>query len=221
MNAKSYANHSSLLESLILDIKTKGVASSKVLDALKTVPRHNFVNSALWHKAYEDITLPTSDGQTISQPTIVAQMTELLDVHPRMKVLEIGTGSGYQAAILSQFTDYIYTIERISSLAASARKRFRELGYNSIICREGDGTKGWPDKAPFDRIIVTAGAPIVPASLLNQLANGGKLLIPTGTQEKQVLELYTIKDEKIIREKFNTLLFVPLVGEEGWKKENK
>lgn len=221
MKVKSYTDHGSLHDSLIKHIAAQGVASQPVLEAMRSVPRHLFVNEALWHKAYEDMTLPTSSGQTISQPTIVAQMTELLDIQPNMKVLEIGTGSGYQAAILSQFTNYVYTIERIPSLATTARQRFRELGYNSIICREGDGTKGWPDKAPFDRIIVTAGAPVVPSSLLDQLSPKGKLLIPTGNREEQILELYTVEDHKIIRKKFNTLLFVPLVGEEGWQKESE
>ncbi len=219
MSSKGHTDHSVARTELIKRIAASGTISQPVLDAFEAVPRHNFVDHALWYNAYDDITLPTREGQTISQPTVVAQMTELLDVKPNMKVLEIGTGSGFQAAILAQFSDLIYTIERVPALAKSVRERFRELGYNSIICREGDGTKGWPDKAPFDRIIVTAGAPVVPKSLLNQLAIGGKLLIPTGSRDEQVLELYTVQPDKIVRQRFNTLLFVPLVGDEGWKKE--
>ncbi len=215
---KSSGYHLGLHERLLAQLKKEKGTADHVLQAMRSVPRHFFVNPALEHKAYEDMTLPTSDGQTISQPAIVAQMTELLDVKPGMKVLEIGTGSGYQASILAQYTEAVFTIERVSSLAINARQRFRDLGFNSIICREGDGTKGWPDRAPFHRIIVTAGAPVVPKSLLDQLAPGGKLLIPTGSQDEQVLELYTVNNDRIVREKFNTLLFVPLVGEEGWKK---
>lgn len=216
---KSYLDHTVALERMLETITQNISVSKKTLDAMRNVPRHHFVSEALWHKAYEDITLPTSDGQTISQPTVVAQMTDLLDVESGMSVLEIGTGSGYQAAILSQFSSRIFSIERIGALAETARERFRGLGYNTIICREGDGTRGWPDRAPFDRIIVTAGAPVVPESLLNQLAPNGKLLIPTGSKEEQILELYTLHDKKITREKFDTLLFVPLVGEEGWQKD--
>ncbi len=221
MNSKGHTDHTVAREQLIKKLADTGNFSQPILTAFDSVPRHNFIDQALWYNAYDDITLPTRDGQTISQPTVVAQMTELLDIKPNMKVLEIGTGSGFQAAILSQFTDFVYTIERVPSLAKSVRKRFRDLGYNTIICREGDGTKGWPDKAPFDRIIVTAGAPVVPKSLLNQLAVNGKLLIPTGSREEQVLELYTVETNKIVRQRFNTLLFVPLVGDEGWTKEIK
>ncbi len=221
MNSTGHTDHAVAREELIRKLRDTGNFSHSTLAAFEAVPRHYFIDKALWYNAYDDITLPTRDGQTISQPTVVAQMTDLLDIKPNMKVLEIGTGSGFQAAILSQFTDLVYTIERVPSLAKSVRERFRSLGYNTIICREGDGTKGWPDKAPFDRIIVTAGAPIVPKSLLNQLAVGGKLVIPTGSLDEQVLELYTVETDKIVRQRFNTLLFVPLVGDEGWTKERK
>lgn len=216
---KSYTDHGVSSENLITLIRQSGVISEPVLEAFRNVARHNFVTEALWHKAYADMTLPTSDGQTISQPTIVARMTELLNVQKGMKVLEIGTGSGYQAAILAQLTHSVFTIERISSLAVKARQKFKDLGINTIICREGDGTKGIPDKAPFDRIIVTAGAPVVPESLLEQLAIGGILVIPTGPREGQILERYTKFHDKIIHEQFEPLLFVPLIGENGWSPD--
>jgi len=213
---KSYTEHGISLENMITVIRNSGISDERIIDAFRAVPRHLFVTEALWHKAYEDMTLPTSDGQTISQPTIVARMTDLLDLQPGMKVLEIGTGSGYQGAILAQLTRSVFTIERIGSLAIKARHRFRSLGLNTIICREGDGTKGIPDKAPFDRIIVTAGAPVVPESLFNQLAVGGKMVIPTGPREGQLLERYTKMNDRIILEQFEPLLFVPLIGENGW-----
>jgi len=218
VSGKSYTEHSISLRNLINLIRSMGTISERTISAIESVPRHLFVTEALWHKAYEDMTLPTSDGQTISQPTIVARMTELLDVQSGMKVLEIGTGSGYQGAILAQLTKNVFTIERIGSLAAKARQRFRELGLNTVICREGDGTKGIPDKAPFDRIIVTAGAPVVPDSLLEQLAMNGKMVIPTGPREGQVLERYTKTATGIVHEQFEPLLFVPLIGDEGWKQ---
>ncbi len=219
MIGKSYTDHAISLENLITVIRQSGVTSEPIIEAFRAVPRHHFVTEALWHNAYADMTLPTSDGQTISQPTIVARMTDLLNVQEGMKVLEIGTGSGYQAAILAQLTRSVFTIERISSLAIKARQKFRDLGINTIICREGDGTKGIPDKAPFDRIIVTAGAPVVPESLLAQLAVGGILIIPTGPREGQILERYTKMSDKIIHEQFEPLLFVPLIGENGWSAD--
>lgn len=207
------------LDQLVQKLKDMDIASDRVIELFRVVKRENFVAPIFVDKAYIDMTLPTSDNQTISQPSVVAQMTELLDVQPMMNVLEIGTGSGFQAAILSKLTERtIYTIERIPSLATSARERFRQLGFNNIICRTADGTKGMPDKAPFDRIIVTAGAPIVPNSLVDQLKVGGKLLIPRGDSEKQFLELYTKnEDNQLLCKKFNTLSFVPLIGEEGWR----
>ena len=162
-------------------IKERGIADPEVLRAMSTVPRHLFVPDYLRRQAYTDGPLPIGHGQTISQPYIVAFMTEILHVKPQHRVLEIGTGSGYQAAVLAELTDRVYTMEIIPELADTADKRLKETGYSSVNVRQGDGYHGWPDAAPFDAIVVTAAAEFIPPPLLQQLKEGGRMIIPVGS----------------------------------------
>lgn len=199
-------------------IEKRGVSDPEVLRAMSEVPRHLFVEEALAFKAYSDNPLPIGEGQTISQPYIVARMTELLKVKPGMKVLEIGTGSGYQAAVLANLGASVYSVERIRKLLTVARERFAELNLSKFIkTRQDDGTMGWPLAAPFDRIIVTAGGPEVPAPLVDQLAEGGRLVIPVGDQRRtQRLVLVTKINGEKTEEDMGSVAFVDLVGKHGW-----
>ncbi len=201
-------------------IEARGVTDPGVLDALRAVPRHLFVSEALMDQAYGDFPLPIGDKQTISQPFIVAEMTQALQLDEDDRVLEIGTGSGYQAAVLAQIAYRVYTIERIENLLEKARCLFAELGYANIATRLSDGTTGWPEKSPFDAIIVTAGAPAIPRLLVAQLAVGGRMVIPVGNQYCQ--ELIKIhKDQGGIRQtSLGGCRFVKLVGQDGWKEED-
>ena len=165
----------------------RGIKDPKVLDAMRKVPRHRFVSQALRNRAYDDCPLPIGHSQTISQPYIVALMTEILEMTGGERVLEIGTGSGYQAAILAEIANKVFTIERHSGLGSQARKALDELGYDNIVMRTGDGTIGWKQFAPYDRIMVTAGAPQVPESLVKQLADKGRMVIPVGDKFGQDL----------------------------------
>lgn len=198
-------------------IKSRGITDSNVLSAMTKVPRHLFVSEALMDQAYGDHPLPIGEQQTISQPYIVAEMTQALSLGQDDRVLEIGTGSGYQAAILAEIAFRVYTIERIYSLFVKTRKLFDELKYHNIVTKYSDGTSGWSDQSPFDAIIVTAGAPEIPNVLLNQLAVGGRMIIPVGDQHTQELvKLY--KDEKGIHtSNLGGCRFVKLVGEHGWR----
>jgi len=210
------------MKKMLMQLIQGGLTDKKVIDAMASVPRHLFVDGPLSAKAYEDITLPIgNNGQTISQPSIVAKMTSLLDVSEGMKVLEIGTGSGYQAAILARFTRRLFTVERLSPLLELAKKRHSNLGLTNISHRLGDGTLGWPGQGVFDRIIVTAGAPLpfLPTCpLFEQLAPGGKLMIPVGTREEQRLTLYTKNEDGTMTfNKYDTATFVPLIGKYGWE----
>ena len=199
-------------------IEARGVTDRKVLDALNKVPRHLFISEALWDQAYGDFPLPIGEHQTISQPYIVAEMTQALQLNEEDSVLEIGTGSGYQAAILAEIAFRVYTIERIHSLFRKSRKLFDELRYYNIITKYSDGTIGWEDESPFDAIIVTAGAPEVPKFLLNQLSKGGRMVVPVGDQYSQELIKF-YKDEKgIHKTNLGGCRFVKLVGEYGWKE---
>ncbi len=163
---------------LVRDIAASGVRDSAVLEAMRSVPRHEFVHPEYRAQAYEDHPLPTELGQTISQPSVVATMTELLRPRPGMKVLEIGTGSGYQAALLARIGCRVFTIEILERLASTARERLKRLGYGGVAVRTGDGYLGWPEEAPFEGIIVTAGAPQVPVELVRELARGGRMVVP-------------------------------------------
>ncbi|AOY57854.1 MULTISPECIES: protein-L-isoaspartate(D-aspartate) O-methyltransferase [Desulfococcus] len=200
-------------------IEARGVSDPRVLDAMRRVPRHLFVSEALEDQAYGDFPLPIGDGQTISQPYIVAEMTQALKVGEKDRVLEIGTGSGYQAAVLAQIVYRVYTIERIHALYIKTRRLFDNLKYHNIVTRYADGTSGWREESPFDAIIVTAGAPIVPQPLIDQLTPGGRLVIPVGDQYIQDL-VRIEKDERGVHQtSLGGCRFVKLVGEYGWKKE--
>ncbi len=181
-------------------LKPRGIRCQRVLDAFLKVPRHKFVPEKLQQDAYRDCPLPIGEGQTISQPYMVASMTEALEVEPGHRVLEIGTGSGYQAAILAELGAEVYTVERIPSLAEQAERRLAELGYR-VHLRVGDGTLGWPEEAPFDRIIVTAGAPSLPPPLADQLAEGGRLAIPIDEGFSQVLCIYRRDKDRLNEER--------------------
>ncbi len=205
-------------ESLIKKLRGKGIRDERVLEAFRKVPRHLFVDGAMYAQAYDDNALPIGSGQTISQPYVVALMTELLELKKDQKILEIGTGSGFQAAVLAQFSRRVYTIERHRALGESARKKLRELGYENIVFKTGDGTLGWPQYAPFDKIIVTAGAPALPETLAGQLGIGGRLLIPTGDRESQQLEIYDREPGGISKRVLGGVIFVPLIGKQGWEE---
>jgi protein-L-isoaspartate(D-aspartate) O-methyltransferase len=190
-----------------------------VLEAMGKVPRHLFVLEDYRDSAYEDRPLPIGEGQTISQPYMVAIMTQSLELQGREKVLEVGTGSGYQTAILSELAQKVFTIERIPALTARARKVLGELGYSNISFLSGDGSRGWPEEAPFDGIIVTAGSPDVPPTLKSQLAEEGRLVIPTGPRYTQTLYKLTRHGDRFSEEDVTGCVFVPLVGDYGWKEE--
>ena len=198
-------------------IEARGIKDPMVLAAFRKVPRHLFVSEALRDQAYGDYPLPIGEQQTISQPYIVAEMTQALKLNKGDRVLEIGTGSGYQAAILSQLVYRVYTIERIRSLYMQARSLFDKLHYHNIVTRCADGTKGWESESPFDAIVVTAGAPEIPDALVKQLVAGGRMVVPVGDQHTQdLIEIY--RDENSIQQtNLGGCRFVKLVGEHGWK----
>ena len=198
-------------------IMARGIDNERVLAAMSAVPRHLFVDEAMAAEAYEDYPLPIGLGQTISQPYVVALMSQLLEAAPNMKVLEIGTGSGYQAAVLSEMGLDVYTVERMRELYMRTSSLLRKLKYFHIACRLGDGTLGWPEEAPFARILVTAGGPFIPEPLLEQLADPGILLMPVGARarEQQLVRVYK-QDGKINRENLGAVSFVDLVGNHGW-----
>ena len=197
----------------------RGIKDERLLTAMRKVPRHLFVDESIQHKAYEDVALPIGEGQTISQPYMVAIMTELLELKGSEKVLEVGTGSGYQAAILAELSKVVYTVERFEALAQKAREKFRFLGYINIYVRVGDGTLGWPEEAPFDRIIVTAGTPRIPEPFIQQLSQGGIIVAPVGERFAQQL-VKVRKSAEGLSEAYHTMcVFVPLVGKYGWDRD--
>jgi protein-L-isoaspartate(D-aspartate) O-methyltransferase len=200
-------------------IEARGVRDPRVLSAFRAVPRHLFVSEALREQAYGDYPLPIGEQQTISQPYIVAEMTQALELGPDDRVLEIGTGSGYQAAILAQIVYRVYTVERKRALYMQTRNLFDKLNYHNIVTKYADGTKGWQEESPFDAIVVTAGAPELPEVLITQLAEGGRLVVPVGNQHTQ--ELIKICREKgdVQQTNLGGCRFVKLVGEHGWKEQ--
>jgi protein-L-isoaspartate(D-aspartate) O-methyltransferase len=200
---------------LIEELRYKGISDRRLLEAIYKVPREKFISDALRKYAYEDNALPIECSQTISQPFTVAYMTQALDVKEGCKVLEIGTGSGYQTAILREMGADVYSVERIERLYENAQKVLSELNYK-VHLKLDDGTLGWGEFAPYDRIIVTAGAPEVPEHLLDQLIAGGIIVIPVGTKENQRLYVGTKADDGTIFKKYDYFRFVPLIGEEGW-----
>jgi protein-L-isoaspartate(D-aspartate) O-methyltransferase len=195
----------------------RGLKNQRILNAFLDVPRHKFVEEYLKYKAYDDYPLSIGYGQTISQPYMVALMTEALDPKPEEKILEIGTGSGYQTAILSRLCSTVYSIERISTLASRARKTLDELGYYNIHIRIGDGTMGLQQDAPYDGIIVTAGAPYVPEALIAQLTEEGRIIIPVGDQNIQDLRRLTRTTDGVKEESLGGCRFVKLIGKNGWQ----
>lgn len=195
----------------------RGISDQRVLDAMQTVPRHIFVEDALQAQAYSDYPLPIGEGQTISQPFIVALMTQMLELQGHEKVLEIGTGCGYQTAVLARLCDQVYTIERIKKLMARARINFDRAGCFNTLGKMADGTKGWPQHAPYDAIIVTAGGPEIPEALLEQLADPGIMVIPVGDLNSQQLTKITKKEGQVSFETRERVKFVNLIGAQGWK----
>jgi len=195
----------------------RGISDRRVLDAFEKVQRHKFVPADMQNIAYADNHLPVGEGQTISQPYMVALMTEQLALKGDEKVLEIGTGSGYQAAILAELARDIYSIERFAILAEKAKNILGGLGYKNVLIMTGDGTIGWAEHAPFDRIIVTAGAPHIPETLFTQLKDGGRMVLPVGGNLSQVLTVVEKKNNRISTRDICGCVFVPLIGKEGWK----
>lgn len=194
-------------------IVARGVRDPRVLHVMREVPRHLFVDAAHQSQAYEDHPLPIAGNQTISQPYIVALMTELLDLQPGERVLEIGTGSGYQSAVLSRLARDVYSIEIVPELARVSSERLRELGFQNVTVREGDGYRGWPEHAPFDGIVVTAAPPRIPEPLLDQLAPGGRMVIPVGDFFQELKVFSKDKNGKVTEKDILPVRFVPMTGE--------
>ncbi|MFP4084342.1 MAG: protein-L-isoaspartate(D-aspartate) O-methyltransferase [Desulfonatronovibrio sp.] len=194
----------------------RGITDPRVLNAMRSVPRHRFVEAGQEDIAYSDQPLPIGQQQTISQPYIVALMTQALELKPEDRVLEIGTGSGYQAAVLAELAHTVYTIEKIEPLLEQARTVLKALGYDNVISKLHNGTQGWPQHAPYNAIMVTAGAPEVPRPLLEQMEEGGRMVIPVGDQTLQEMLKVTRKNGNVQMEKIGGCRFVPLRGEHGW-----
>lgn len=201
---------------LVRKLRQKGIRDERLLEAVNRVPRHAFFDDALLSHAYEDKAFPIGEGQTISQPYTVAFQTEKLEIKPGDKVLEIGTGSGYQACVLLEMGAKVYTIEFNRKLYQRTREFLPELGYHPFFFF-GDGSKGLPVRAPYDKIIVTAGAPVIPTALVEQLAENGIMVVPVGNREKQKMLKLTKRGGKLLQEEFDFFSFVPLLGEQGWK----
>ena len=213
IDSETQARRHEMVES---QIAQRGIRDEHVLDAMKRLPRELFLPPDQVHYAYEDRALPVGQGQTISQPYIVALMTESLQVAPAQRVLEIGTGTGYQTAILASLAGLVYSVERIETLSIDARQRLGSLGIENVTFRVGDGSLGWPEQAPFDRIIVTAAAPKMIQSLIDQLADGGRLVIPVGDEGTQQLTTVQRQHGKIIKRPSIAVRFVKLIGESGF-----
>ncbi len=197
-------------------LRRRGLRDERVLEAMLRVPRHEFVSASYLHAAYEDRPLPIGETETISQPYIVAAMTQAVEVHPGDRALEIGTGSGYQTALLAQLGAKVYSVERSPQLAEAARARLARLGVSSVEVLLGDGSEGYAPEAPYQVIVVTAAAPNVPQPLLDQLAEGGRMVIPVGDQFHQVLVLISKEKESVSRRTLDACQFVPLIGKHGW-----
>ena len=201
---------------LVEALQERGVRDLAVLHAFDQTPRHLFVPTAMRHRAYEDSALPIGNGQTISQPSTHARYLELLALTGKERVLEIGTGSGYQTVLLSHLASQVFSIERVGTLVTKARDAIRAAGASNVSLLAGDGTLGWRDYSPYDAILVTAGSPTVPTPLAEQLADGGRLLIPIGDREEQILTLFTRRGEALERRDIGAARFVPLIGKYGW-----
>ena len=202
---------------LVEQLQDQGLRDLSVLKAISETPRHLFVPTGVRHRAYEDSALPIGNGQTISQPSIHARYLELLELTGKEKVLEIGTGSGYQTALLAKLASQVFTIERIGSLLERAKDILRQVGASNVSYMLGDGTLGWSQFAPYDAILVGAAAPEIPPAYIEQLAEGGRLLIPLGGREEQVLHLFTRRGDQLERKDIAPVRFVPLVGKHSWE----
>lgn len=200
-------------------LKARGIIDDKVLLAFDKIPRHKFVLEAFVNQAYSDMPLPIGEKQTISQPYVVAYMLEKIHLLEKDRVLELGTGSGYQTALLSVLVSQVYTIERIHSLSIRARKILESINCNNVVYKTGDGTLGWREMHPFDAIIVSAAAPSIPSILIEQLADNGRLIIPVGNDSEQELIFLKKTGQDIIQEKLGNVKFVPLIGKFGWNKQ--
>ncbi len=197
---------------LVARLREQGIVDEKVLGQIGSLPRHIFIDEALAHRAYEDTSLPIGHSQTISQPFIVALMTQLLTEVPRAKVLEVGTGSGYQTALLARLCERVLSVERIKALMPKARERLAALSFRNIQLRHGDGYAGWPEHGPFDGILVTAAPPVMPEQLLEQLAIGGRLIVPVGDGNEQDLRVIDRSEEGFVENVHDRVKFVPLLG---------
>lgn len=206
---------------LVETLRSQGIRDLAVLRAFEMTPRHQFVPTGIRHRAYEDSPLPIGSGQTISQPSIHARYLELLDLTGRERVLEIGTGSGYQTVLLAHLVSQVFSVERIPALYQLAREAIRKSGVNNVSMLLGDGTFGWREYAPYDAILVSAGAPSAPEPLLAQLAEGGRMLVPVGTRDEQRLMLYRRDGGNIESREVAPVRFVPLVGQHGWNGERR
>jgi protein-L-isoaspartate(D-aspartate) O-methyltransferase len=202
---------------LVETLQTMGIRDLAVLRAVDLTPRHLFVPTGVRHRAYEDSALPIGNGQTISQPSVHARYLELLHLTGKERVLEVGTGTGYQTALLSNLAAQVFSIERVTALYERAREILRQLDVRNVSMLLGDGTIGWREYAPYDAILVSAGAPTVPAPLLDQLAEGGTLLIPLGGKDEQILVSFERRDGTIVRRDIAPVRFVPLLGTHGWQ----
>lgn len=207
-------------EMVAFQLIPRGIKDPKVLQAMKKVPRHLFVGQSIVRSAYDDMALPIGEGQTISQPYMVAVMTELLELTGKEKVLEIGTGSGYQAAVLAELSKEVYTIDRIANLAKSAEERLLALGYSNVHVKVSDGTLGWQDESPFDRIIITAASPDIPEPLLKQLRQQGIMLLPVGSRYSQQLLRIRLTESGNKEDYHTPCVFVPLIGKYGWGEDS-
>ncbi len=197
----------------------RGITDQGVLEAMRKVPRHLFVDKELWNRAYDDCPLPIGEGQTISQPYMVAVMTEELGLSGGETVLEIGTGSGYQSAILAEIAGSVFTVERIERLAQRAKELLERLGYTNIALKVGDGTIGWEEHSPYDAILITAGAPDTPRALFDQLRESGRIVVPLGSSYSQVLTVVENIGGRPKKRSLFGCVFVPLIGEYGWREE--
>ena len=198
------------IETLLTQLRQQGIDDECLLKAIADVPRERFIDEAFEHKAWDNVALPIGSGQTISQPYMVARMTALLELQPHSRVLEIGTGSGYQTAILAHLVDHVYSVERIKGLQWQAKRRLKQLDLHNVSTRHGDGWQGWPSRGPYDAIIVTAAPPEIPIALRAQLADGGIMVLPVG-EDQQVLKRLRRKGEEFVEEIIEPVRFVPLV----------
>jgi protein-L-isoaspartate(D-aspartate) O-methyltransferase len=202
---------------VVEQLVARGIADERVLEAMRRVPRHVFVEEALRFRAYGDHPLPIGEGQTISQPYIVALTCQALSLQGAERVLEVGTGSGYQAAILAELAEKVYTIERLKPMGMRARERLDSLGYHNVVGRIGDGSLGWPEESPFDAIVVAASAPEIPVPLKEQLAAGGRMVVPVGEADEQMLLKVAREEGDFKVEALTACVFVKLLGKHGWE----